>query len=124
MAELGVTERMPYDRAILGEPETRVTWMWRLTEEGKAYSFRRASGALSVRDTARAVSSRPDDDAMDRLIEVLQGRNPMLCATIAREMGSDSYALSGLLRRACIEGKVKRFTRRGASYFMLDYREE
>lgn len=122
MAELGVTERAPYDPAILGEPESRVTWMWRLTEEGKNYRFCRTRGAQPMRD-ARTKPSRPDDDTMDRMLKMMEGRNPMLCATIAREMGCrDSYEITGLLRRACKEGWVKRITRRGASYFALSYK--
>lgn len=60
---------------------------------------------------------------MTKLLEVMEGRNPMLSATIAREMGcADSYMISGLLRRACKEGRVERVIIRGASYFRATYK--
>lgn len=121
MAAMGVVERAPFDPMIFGDVKHPPTWMWCLTEEGKTHRFRTVTRVLPP--VRRPVREKLDAGAMDRMLTVMEGRNPMLSATIAREMGcADSYMISGILRRACKEGRVERTVRHGAAYFSLKRR--
>lgn len=118
MAAMGVVERAPFDPMIFGDVKHPPTWMWCLTEEGRTHRFRTVTTVLPP-VVRRPVRGKPDAGAMDRMLTVMEERKPMLCATIAREMGcADTYMITGLLRRACKEGTVERTERHGAAYFM------
>lgn len=117
MEKKGVVEKAPYDPMKAGDTKRHPLWMWRLTEKGETHDFRRCT---SHKAKCWREATSKECATMIKLLEVMEGRNPMLSATIAREMGCfDSYMISGLLRRACKEGTVERTIRRGAAYFSL-----
>lgn len=120
MEKKRIVEKAPYDPMKAGETKRHPLWMWRLTEKGKTYDFR---DHTSHKAKCRREAVSKENATLTKLLEVMEGRKPMLSATIAREMGCiDSYMISGLLRRACTEGTVERTVRRGAAYFSLKRR--
>lgn len=121
-----LVEKARYDPDQLGYTMRGCKWMWRLTELGETYSLRRPVTPTISRTgaTKKTVVDEQTAEELKKLYGVLLvGRRPMLCATIAREMGYDSYTVSGLLRRACRMGTVNRLECRGATYFELVYNQ-